>query len=288
MTDEEIELAILRRYIEQHKVGELADPKLSNKCARELDMRDVIRRITGESGPEMEYTARLWHGRLAPQHAASKGPLRPCSDSRINNGEHRYHARAFINAGKAPAWERIRELEAQRPLPAHAEREFEQKFRILYSAGQERRDFDLWIAEAAEIDGYSVGVIFMDVDDFKRLNTTFTESVIDRTLLPELQGVVRGLCLHRGAAYRHGGEEFVVLLPNCTLEETSSFAEKLCNHIAAHQFRVEEQAVPMTVSVGAAVWPLHGGSLEAVIERANRAERTAKEEGKNCVRTASA
>jgi len=93
MTDDEIELRILRSYIEQHKTGELADPERRNKCARELDMREVIAKTTGESGPELEYATRLWHGRLSPQQAGSKGPLRPCSDSRINKAEHRYHAR---------------------------------------------------------------------------------------------------------------------------------------------------------------------------------------------------
>ena len=142
-------------------------------------------------------------------------------------------------------------------------RELEQKFQVLYSAAQERRDFDLWIEQAAGIQGYSVAVLFLDVDDFKRLNTLYTESVIDRTLLLELQQLVRCLCLHRGGAYRHGGEELLVLLPNCGLEEASLFAEKLRSQIASYDFRVGNQAVPITVSVGVAVWP-HGASLQAV------------------------
>ena len=69
VTEDEIELRILRSYVNQHKAAELADPERHNKCARELDMRQVIASITGESGPELEYGARLWHGRLAPQHS---------------------------------------------------------------------------------------------------------------------------------------------------------------------------------------------------------------------------
>jgi hypothetical protein len=60
MTDDEIELALLRRYIEQHKAAELADPKRSNKCTRELDMRELLQNITGESGQELEYAARFY------------------------------------------------------------------------------------------------------------------------------------------------------------------------------------------------------------------------------------
>lgn len=168
MTEDEIELAILRKYIEQHKAGELADPELRHKCARELDMREVIAGISGESGPELDYRARFWYGRLAPEHSGSKSPLRSCSDSRINKSEHRYHARAFTNAGEAPAWDRVRGLEARRPFPPRVERELEQKFGILYSAAQEQRDFDLWVLEAAGIPGYSVGVIFLDVSGARR------------------------------------------------------------------------------------------------------------------------
>lgn len=283
MTEDEIELRILRKYVDQHKAAELADPERRNKCARELDMRQVIASITSESGPELDYAARLWHGRLVPQQSGSKGPLRPCSDTQINKATHRYHARAFTDADRAPAWERIRELEARQPVLVRTERELEQKFQILYSPAQMQRDFDLWVSDAVEVVGYSVGVIFLDVDGFKQINTTFTESVVDRTLLLDLQRLVSGLCLHRGAAYRYGGEELVILLPNCPLDETAGFAEKVRERIAANAFRVQEQAVRITVSVGVAVWPIHGNTLGEVIERANREERTAKEQGKNRV-----
>ena len=286
MTEDEIELRILRSYLDQHKDAELADPQRHNKCAWELDMRQVIASITGESGSELEYAARLWHGRLASKQSDSKGPLRPCSDSEINKADHRYHARAFTDANKAPAWERIRELEARQPALAKAEQELEQKFRILYSPAQMQRDFDLWVSEAAKVAGYSTGVIFLDVDGFKEFNTTFTESVVDRTLLPELQRLVRDLCLHRGAAYRYGGEELLILLPNCLLDEAAAFAQKVREQIAENTFCVREQTVQMTVSVGVAVWPIHGDTLAAVIERANREERTAKEQGKNRVSVA--
>ncbi len=288
MTDDEIESEILRKYIAQHRSGELADPERRSKCARELDMREVIQSITAESGPELEYTARLWHGRLAPQHPTSKGPLRTCSDSTINKGEHRYHARAFTDGDRALAWERLRDLEARNPPANKVEKEREQKFGILYSVAQEQRDFDSWTTEASGIEGYSIGVIFIDVDDFKALNTKFTESVIDRSVLPALQELLRGMCLHRGAAYRHGGEEIVVLLPNCGLEDATNHAEKLRYQIEVNRFHVDEQDVPLTVSLGVAIWPFHGDSLESVIEKANRAEHVAKDEGKNCVRVASA
>lgn len=177
-------------------------------------------------------------------------------------------------------------LEAGQPPIITTERELEQKFGILCSPRQIQRDFDQWCSEAAGIPGYSVGVIFLDIDNFKQLNTNFTESVVDRTLFPDLQRLVADLCLHRGAAYRYGGEELLILLPNCPLDEAAAFAHKVCRQIAANAFRVQEQAVQLTASVGVAVWPFQGDTLQMVIERANREERAAKEQGKNRVSVA--
>jgi diguanylate cyclase (GGDEF)-like protein len=168
------------------------------------------------------------------------------------------------------------------------ERELEQKFRILYSPGQMQSDFDHWVLEAAQVTGYSIGVIFLDVDDFKKFNTEFTESLVDSTIFSELQRLIVDLCLHRGAAYRYGGEELLILLPNCSLDETAIFAQKVCGTIARANFRVQEKTIAMTVSVGVAAWPLHGDTLTSVLERANREERTAKEKGKNRVSIAPA
>jgi diguanylate cyclase (GGDEF)-like protein len=178
---------------------------------------------------------------------------------------------------------RLRTFIGTTPRP---HRELEQKFRILYSPAQAKLDFDLWSAEAAGIAGYSIGVIFLDIDDFKRLNSAWTESVVDRTILAPLQQLVRDLSIQKGTAYRHGGEELLVILPNCNLDEAASFAEKMRNTIEAQQFEIDGQGtVRLTVSVGVAAWPIHGRTLEDVIEVANRAERSAKEAGKNRVHT---
>ena len=112
MNDDELELAILKKHIDQHKLIGESNP---NKCSRELDMRDVLREITGEENQDLEYNTRLWLNRLAPRNPGkSKGILRPCSNGTLLNAAHKYHARAFtdvINNQPAPAWDRIRELQ---------------------------------------------------------------------------------------------------------------------------------------------------------------------------------
>jgi diguanylate cyclase (GGDEF)-like protein len=181
-----------------------------------------------------------------------------------------------------------RTLEDRHFRSASGERELEQKFRILYSAAQEQRDFDRWTAETIEHPGYAIGVIFLDVDDFKHLNSVFTETVVDKAILSVLQRLVRSFFLHRGAVYRHGGEELVAILPNHSLDETIGLAEKVRDLIETHRFKVQEEVARLTVSLGVASWPLHGADFESVLAAANRAEHTAKDQGKNrvCVATA--
>lgn len=273
MTDAQLELAILRRYVEQYdSVGTDA-----HKCARELDMRQVISSATGT--PTDDEAVRRWHARLAPPRPYPEGVLRPCSDSTVNKGPHRFHARAFYEPGRAPAWDRIREIENQLPAPLPTEKEKEQKFRILYSLGQAKADFASYSSEpGAEA---NIGVLFLDIDDFKALNVRFTESVVDRYLLGPFQLLLRAVCIHRGEAYRHGGEEFLLLLPNHTPEEIEHFAERLRRRVETHEFPVDAHPVRITVSIGIALWPKHGGTLDDLIATANEAEHEAKAAGKN-------
>ena len=291
MTDDELELSILGKYVARHQDAETAEPRATDKCARELDMRQVLRELTGEEGAKLGYKADLWIARLAPPlPGKSKGPLRRCSNSELNTSAHKYHARAFndpVNNAPAPAWERIRELRKMVSVqsPVAPTKELEQKFKILFSKAQEEDDFDAWCDEAGD-QRFTIGVLFIDIDDFKQLNERHTEVVIDETILPEAQILLKQLAAHRGAAYRHGGEEFVVQLPNHNSEEVMAFAEKVRKTIETNQFQVAGTDQPLTVSIGVAIWPDHGETQREVVAAANRAEHVAKKEGRNTVRMA--
>jgi diguanylate cyclase (GGDEF)-like protein len=275
MTDEQLELAILRRYVEHHDfVGTKA-----HKCERELGMRQVISSITG--APADDETVKRWHVSLAPRRPYPKGALRPCTITTVNQGPHRFHARAFYEPGRPSTWDRIRELEKQQPAPLTIEKEKEQKFGILYSIGQAKVDFASYSFELCE--EANIGVLFLDIDDFKACNERYTESVVDRDLLGPFQQLLHAACIHRAEAYRHGGEEFLILLPNHTPEEVKHFAERLRKRVETHEFPVNGNPDHITVSIGIALSPKHGRTLEELIERANEAEHKAKDKGKNRV-----
>lgn len=118
INDDELEITILQKYIDQYKIVGVEN---ANKCARELDMREIIKEITGKTGQDLELEASIWHNRLVPRKPGkSAGVLRPCSDSTIMNTTHKYHARVFtdpINNQPAPAWDRIRDLQSKQEKP---------------------------------------------------------------------------------------------------------------------------------------------------------------------------
>lgn len=164
-------------------------------------------------------------------------------------------------------------------------RELEQKFGILWSPGQAERDFNTW-ANADRDAGRPVGIVFLDIDHFKALNTAHTETTVDQAILRPFQQLLTELCAHRGEGYRYGGDEFIVLLRNCDLKETSEFAERLRVRLAAASFAVGQDPVRVTVSVGVASWPANGGTYHDVLHAANQAKAKAKET-RNAVRLAS-
>jgi len=161
-------------------------------------------------------------------------------------------------------------------------KEFDQKFRILLSPGQARIDFEKWSEELGPTIG-SIAILFIDIDNFKTFNTKHTETLIDETLLPDTMKLVNTLAMHRGGAYRQGGEEFLVILPNYDRTEASRFAEKIRLAFETHTFRVGDEVEHLTVSIGVALWPQHGQSYDEVLKKSNQAKADAKQKKNNCI-----
>lgn len=172
-------------------------------------------------------------------------------------------------------------MESKIPAQPSIKKEKEQKFGILNSLSQAKTDFTSYSSRLST--DVSIGVLFLDIDNFKYLNSSFTESVVDREIFIPFQKLLSTVCLYRGEAYRYGGEEFLVLLPNYTNDEIIQFAELVRGQIEAEKFSIDERAVQITVSIGIALWPKHGQTLDVLITKANKAEHKAKDKGKNRV-----
>jgi len=163
-------------------------------------------------------------------------------------------------------------------------KELEQKFGILMSAKQAQIDFEIWAGELMS-SSRSIAILFVDIDNFKPLNTRYTETIIDETVLPDVMKLIQNFIRFRGGAYRHGGEEFLVILPNSDSSEASAFAEKLRAAFESTDFKVKEQVERLTISIGIALWPQHGSTYDEVLKMANEAESEAKGTKNACVVT---
>jgi diguanylate cyclase (GGDEF)-like protein len=140
--------------------------------------------------------------------------------------------RVALTRGTVEALEQLLGL----AVPKGSERELEQKFKILFSIGQATIDFNEWLVKNGG--STPVSLVFIDIDNFKSLNTAYTETMIDRSLLPEFQRELAAVVGSCGYAYRHGGEEFVIALPQHTKPEAVVFAERLRLHIEAPHLKL--------------------------------------------------
>lgn len=113
----------------------------------------------------------------------------------------------------------------------------------------------------------------------------YSEPRIDQSLLPDAMRLVENLTQLRGGAYKYGGDEYVVILPNHDGMEGAGFAEKLRNAFEVHEFWIDTDTVRITMSIGVAVWPIHGSAYQDLLTKASEAKTQAKAQ-KNCFRMA--
>ena len=148
-----------------------------------------------------------------------------------------------------------------------------------------RRAFDEEVSRLlseAKAAGEPMALIRFDIDDFKRVNDEHGGHAIGDEALREVAQRADACVRRRGTAYRVGGDEFVLVLPNHTAQEAIAFAERL--RAAVHDNTLTSRSLTLTVSVGIAVFPEHGASVEDLNDAADRAAYNAKDLGKNLVR----
>jgi diguanylate cyclase (GGDEF)-like protein len=127
----------------------------------------------------------------------------------------------------------------------------------------------------------SVAVIMLDIDHFKRFNDTFSHEAGD-TLLRELGVFLKQQIRGGDFACRYGGEEFILILPEISLEDLRQSAERL-------RKKVKELHIPyaggaleaITLSLGIALFPVHGATGKAVVHAADEALYEAKHQGRD-------
>lgn len=135
----------------------------------------------------------------------------------------------------------------------------------------------------AERHGHPVSVIMSDIDYFKAVNDTYGHLGGDEVLR------VFGTLMRRHARAsdiycRYGGEEFLLVLPQMTLDDAVDRAEQLRSAIAAAPVPYGSALIAVTASFGVATFPGDGRTIDALIGAADSALYAAKAAGRNRVK----
>ena len=146
-----------------------------------------------------------------------------------------------------------------------------------------RRYFELRITEEIERArrfGNGLGVIMLDIDQFKRLNDEFGHLLGDE-VLRQVSSILHRQLRKIDIVCRYGGEEFAVLLPETGCQYTMGVAEKLRRMVEGWQFPGVPR--PVTISAGTANYPEQGMTRDELVSAADAGLYAAKQNGRNRV-----
>jgi diguanylate cyclase (GGDEF)-like protein len=137
--------------------------------------------------------------------------------------------------------------------------------------------------------GRAVGVVMMDMDNFKTVNDT-NDHLFGSHVLSEVGKIIQKTIRQADFAARYGGDEFLIALAETTPDGAVAFAERLRSAIAAATFTSPHSNPPatmrLTASLGVAVY--HAGSepidARSLVLNADHALYEAKHAGKDCIR----
>ncbi len=137
------------------------------------------------------------------------------------------------------------------------------------------------IAHARQ-NGSLVGILMADVDHFKKINDNYGHKAGD--LMLQAVGNLMKKCVRSAdIVCRYGGEEFVIVMPGASAPTVSKCAEEIRARFEMLSVISEGREIQATLSLGAAIYPLHGPNVDEVFIHADRAMYQAKQGGRNRV-----
>jgi diguanylate cyclase (GGDEF)-like protein len=145
--------------------------------------------------------------------------------------------------------------------------------------------------ESARRNSHLTGILFIDIDNFKRINDSFGHSIGDKLLRTVASQLLA--CLRRGdsvgreadeeymSVARLGGDEFTVLLTHLeNPEDAARIAKRILDAVSV-PFLLGIEEIVVTPSIGISIFPYDGNSVEELVKNADTAMFHAKANGKN-------
>ena len=126
-------------------------------------------------------------------------------------------------------------------------------------------------------------LIIIDIDFFKKFNDNFGHQSGD-ALLRQVASTLKRNVRATDIVCRYGGEEMSIILPNTGEDEAFSTAQKICERVAQHKFKLANgKETNVTISLGVSTFPQDGNDAETIISQADKRLYDAKNNGRNQV-----
>ncbi|MBS1191243.1 MAG: hypothetical protein H6R10_3035 [Rhodocyclaceae bacterium] len=134
--------------------------------------------------------------------------------------------------------------------------------------------------EQAKRDQLRIGLMFIDLDNFKRINDTLGHHIGD-LLLCEVARRIRGAVRESDIVARIGGDEFVLVLERSQLPNDASVVSQKIIDQVGEPYRFESHELHTTPSIGISIYPDDGEDIETLMKNADAAMYHAKGLGRN-------
>jgi len=170
---------------------------------------------------------------------------------------------------------------SEEKAPDVAQEEREPKHRILLSASLISKDVSAYRSQCEER-RVPFAIVFADIDDFKKFNSTLGEVIVDKLILPPILSAVEKGVFGHGRAYRHGGDEFLLLLPNASIPVITSLVGGVKSAVESLKF----DGTTLVPRLSAGVWitvPASHLTGSELVQRASEAKAASKAAGKSQV-----
>jgi len=130
--------------------------------------------------------------------------------------------------------------------------------------------------------GHSLALLLFDIDNFKVYNDTYGHLEGDKVLV-KIGQIIRSCLRTMDSAYRYGGEEFTVILPETTAQEANNVANRIRIAVELENF-IPKAGKVATVTISIGVTEYHNDEqLSEFIKRADQAMYLSKEKGRNTI-----
>ncbi len=151
----------------------------------------------------------------------------------------------------------------------------------LYNSRHFYNRLELEVSRSARYE-HPLSLLLMDIDYFKNYNDTYGHLEGDKVLV-KIGKTIRSCLRKMDSAYRYGGEEFTVILPETRAQDAQVVAQRIKDSIAAEQFVPEGHApVTITLSIGVTQF-CPGEDISSFVQRCDQAMYTSKSKGRNSI-----